>query len=161
MHETRRLRLQSVLQQELASLILREVKDHRVANVTITQVQVNIDASVATVYVSLLKESSKLLVSGELDELENTRSFTLEKKRQKSILNESLISDKAFAHQESLFASKEELKICLKGLRSACGFLRKQLSRKLHLRYIPELIFREDHGFENTMRVHELLKQMD
>jgi ribosome-binding factor A len=30
----------------------------------------------------------------------------------------------------------------------------------MNLRFMPELIFREDKGLENTLRVHELLKQI-
>ncbi len=54
MNETRRLRLQSVLQQELSRLISREVRDHRVPPLTITQVVVTADGSQATISVAIL-----------------------------------------------------------------------------------------------------------
>jgi ribosome-binding factor A len=49
---------------------------------------------------------------------------------------------------------------CIDGLVSASGYLRRHLARVLNVRHIPNLIFKEDRGFENTIRVHELLKQI-
>jgi ribosome-binding factor A len=54
MQETRRARLQSVMQERLSSLISREVKDPRVPPVTITSVEVTSDASQATISVTIL-----------------------------------------------------------------------------------------------------------
>ena len=54
----------------------------------------------------------------------------------------------------------ELMKSCLEGLVTARGFLRKQISTIMQLRYMPDLIFKEDKGLENTLRVHELLKQI-
>lgn len=52
------------------------------------------------------------------------------------------------------------MKECLKGLSSASGFLRRHLAKVLKVRHIPSLIFKEDRGFENAIRVHELLKKI-
>jgi ribosome-binding factor A len=52
------------------------------------------------------------------------------------------------------------MKDCIEGLTSAGGFLRRHLATVLTVRHIPNLIFKEDRGFENTSRVHELLKQI-
>lgn len=49
---------------------------------------------------------------------------------------------------------------CIDGLASASSFLRRHLAKILTVRHIPTLIFKEDRGFENTLRVHELLKQI-
>ena len=54
----------------------------------------------------------------------------------------------------------ELMKSCLGALTQAKGYLRKQISRIMQLRFVPELIFKEDKGLENTLRVHELLKQL-
>lgn len=56
---------------------------------------------------------------------------------------------------------QEALKVqnCLNGLSSASGYLKNQLSKRLQIRHIPDLFFREDRGFENAARVHELLQQ--
>ena len=52
------------------------------------------------------------------------------------------------------------MKSCLDGLNTAKGYLRKKISTIMKLRYMPDLIFKEDKGLENTLRVHELLKQL-
>jgi len=49
---------------------------------------------------------------------------------------------------------------CLEGLTSASGYLRRHLARILNIRFIPTLVFREDRGFENAIRVNELLKKI-
>lgn len=55
------------------------------------------------------------------------------------------------------FRSKE----VLKGLKSAGGFLRRQLGASLQLRYTPELVFEEDHSIEHGTRIFEILSQLD
>jgi len=57
-------------------------------------------------------------------------------------------------------AAKKRMKDCLEGLTSASGFLRRHLAKVLNTRHVPVLLFREDKGLENTMRVHELLKKI-
>jgi ribosome-binding factor A len=49
----------------------------------------------------------------------------------------------------------------LEALREAKGFLRKQLAGVMQLRFIPDLVFKEDKGLENTLRVNEILKQLE
>lgn len=52
------------------------------------------------------------------------------------------------------------VKECVQGLTSASGFLKKHLSRALRIRQTPDLMFQEDRGLENTLRVNELLRQI-
>lgn len=54
MQETRRARLEAVIQEELAHIVPREIKDPRVPPVTFTAVEVTPDASQATVFVAIL-----------------------------------------------------------------------------------------------------------
>jgi ribosome-binding factor A len=49
---------------------------------------------------------------------------------------------------------------CLQGLRSASGYLRRQLAKILNIRQVPHLNFKEDRGLENVNRVHSLLKRI-
>ena len=124
MQETRRLRLQSAIQEELSQFVSREVKDPRIPAVTFTEVQVTQDGSHATVFVAILGAA---LVSHE---------------------NGPPISEQA---------AKIRMQECLDGLQKASGFIRRHLGRVLNVRHIPSLAFREDRGFENASRVHELL----
>src|SRR6476659_6826800 len=54
MQNTRRMRLQAVIQEELSAIVPKEVKDPRVPSVTFTSVEVSQDGSQATVFVAIL-----------------------------------------------------------------------------------------------------------
>jgi len=56
--------------------------------------------------------------------------------------------------------AQKRMEDCLKGLTSAGGFLRKKLTQLLNIQHVPQLLFREDKGFENANRVQELLKKI-
>jgi len=49
----------------------------------------------------------------------------------------------------------------LKGLKSASGFLRRELARSLSLRNTPELIFEIDKSIERGAKINELLHSLD
>ncbi len=49
----------------------------------------------------------------------------------------------------------------LKGLRSAGGYLRRELGAALQLRYTPELTFLEDHSIEHGTRIFDILSTLD
>ncbi|OFZ81264.1 MAG: ribosome-binding factor A [Bdellovibrionales bacterium RIFOXYD1_FULL_55_31] len=127
MQETRRARLQAVIQEELSVVVPREVKDPRVPSVTFTEVQVTQDGSQATVFVAILGGAQ-----GGHD-------------------GAPPLSEKG---------AQQRMKDCLEGLTSASGFLRRHLARVLSVRHVPTLIFKEDRGFENAIRVNELLKKI-
>ncbi len=55
----------------------------------------------------------------------------------------------------------EITKIALDGLNSAKGYLKRQISQLMNLSMMPEFIFKEDKGLENTLRVAEILKQLE
>jgi ribosome-binding factor A len=44
----------------------------------------------------------------------------------------------------------------LKGLAHASGFLRSELSRRLQVKRVPELLFEEDHSVRDETRMDEL-----
>lgn len=46
------------------------------------------------------------------------------------------------------------------GLSSAAGYLRRNLAKAITTRHIPTLIFKQDKGLDNSIRVHELLKKI-
>lgn len=132
MQATRRMRLQSVIQEELSHIVPREIKDPRIPAVTFTAVEVSQDGGQATVFVSIL--------GGTQEEDEESPSEPEKTPQKKS--------------------KKTKMKECLEGLSSASGFLRRHLGKVLNVRHIPSLIFREDRGFENAIRVHEILKKI-
>ena len=54
---------------------------------------------------------------------------------------------------------EEERAAVLTGLRSAAPFVRSQLSKRLHMRRIPELHFEIDRVLEEAMRIEALLRE--
>ena len=56
---------------------------------------------------------------------------------------------------------KSKSKDTLKGLRSAGGFLRREIGSRLQLRYTPELVFEEDDSIAYGARMFELLRNLD
>ena len=48
-----------------------------------------------------------------------------------------------------------------RGLKSAAGYLRKELGSSLSLRYTPELVFEIDHSLEYGAHINEVLKSLD
>ena len=48
-----------------------------------------------------------------------------------------------------------------RGLKSAAGWLRKELASSLSLRYTPELIFELDHSIEYGAHINSLINELD
>jgi ribosome-binding factor A len=46
------------------------------------------------------------------------------------------------------------------GLESASGFLKRELGHRLHLRYVPEIVFKHDPSFAYGSRIEGLLKEI-
>ena len=55
---------------------------------------------------------------------------------------------------------KSQEKDVLKGLKSAAGFLRRELGRSLQLRYTPELQFIEDDSIERGVRMVSMIDRV-
>jgi ribosome-binding factor A len=71
-----------------------------------------------------------------------------------------LSSDLRSAHVwVSVAAEKEAQEDILEGLSSAAGYLRHELSLRLRLRRVPELVFVLDHSAEDMRRIETLLDQ--
>ena len=54
--------------------------------------------------------------------------------------------------------SEKEFK---RGLKSASGWLRKELGASLNLRYTPELVFELDHSIEYGAHINEVINSLD
>lgn len=61
----------------------------------------------------------------------------------------------------SVIGSPEQRKETIAGLKSAAGFLRREISRRLALRYSPELRFGLDDSVDHLMKIDDLLKQIE
>ncbi len=60
----------------------------------------------------------------------------------------------------TVIGSDEEKKATAKGLASASGFIRKEMGKGLHMRYVPELSFRYDESVEYGSRIESILKDL-
>ena len=56
---------------------------------------------------------------------------------------------------------KDKAKDVMKGLKSAGGWLRRELGSRLQLRYTPELVFEEDESISYGARIADLLAKLD
>ena len=56
---------------------------------------------------------------------------------------------------------KEKSKETIKGLKSAAGFMRREIGSRLQLRYTPELIFEEDDSIAYGAKMFSLLRSLD
>ena len=56
---------------------------------------------------------------------------------------------------------KEQSTAILKGLRSASGYLRRELGHALQLRYTPELVFEQDDSIDKGAHILELLRKVE
>jgi len=56
---------------------------------------------------------------------------------------------------------KEKGKDVIKGLKSAGGFLRREIGSKLQLRYTPELVFELDDSIDKGAKMYALLNSLN
>ncbi|MFN8376140.1 MAG: 30S ribosome-binding factor RbfA [Anaerolineae bacterium] len=96
----------------LSELLLREVSDPRLKNVTITGVELDPELMFANIYVNALGDES----------------------REKEVMH---------------------------GLKSANGFLRREVGKRVRLRNTPELNFHWDKTLERGERISELISKLD
>lgn len=57
----------------------------------------------------------------------------------------------------SVLGSEEQAKEVMKGLKSASGYLRREVGHKVQLRYAPELIFALDSSITHGAHISEVL----
>ena len=59
----------------------------------------------------------------------------------------------------SVYGLKSE-KEFMKGLKSASGWLRREIGTRLSLRSVPELVFELDHSIEHGAHINELISEL-
>ncbi len=63
--------------------------------------------------------------------------------------------------QVSAMEGLEKAKEAVKGLKSASGFIRRELGHRLRLRHVPELIFNATDSIEYSANISRILKSLD
>lgn len=61
----------------------------------------------------------------------------------------------------SVFGSDGEKAKCIEGLKSAAGFIRKEVGARIKIRYIPEPVFVLDDSIEHGLHIAELLREVN
>lgn len=59
----------------------------------------------------------------------------------------------------SVMGDEETQKKAIEGLKSAAGFVRREMGKRVDLRYTPEFLFELDHSIEHGAHIDELLKK--
>ncbi|MCI2057096.1 MAG: 30S ribosome-binding factor RbfA [Oscillibacter sp.] len=78
-----------------------------------------------------------------------------------SITRVDTTGDLRYSHIYISVLNKDREKDVLKGLKSASGFLRRELGSALQLRYTPELQFCADDSIEHGAHILELLRNVE
>lgn len=60
----------------------------------------------------------------------------------------------------SVYGDVDEKKL-RQGLKSSSGYLRRELGRRLNLRYTPELVFERDNSIEHGAHIIKILNDLD
>lgn len=61
----------------------------------------------------------------------------------------------------SILGSRDETDAAMAALQRARGFMRRELGRRVRLRYTPELLLHRDTGAEASQRVQEMLHELE
>lgn len=59
----------------------------------------------------------------------------------------------------SVYGSDEEKESALEGLKSAAGYIRREVGSRLKLRYTPELLFELDNSIERGVYITKLINE--
>ena len=78
-----------------------------------------------------------------------------------SVTHVDTSSDLRYARVYISVLDKDQEKDVLKGLKSAAGFLRRELGQALRLRYTPELQFVGDDSIQHGAHILEMLRNPD
>ncbi len=60
----------------------------------------------------------------------------------------------------TVIGTEEERKASAAGLNSAKGYIRKELGKHLHMRYLPDITFKYDESVEYGYRIEGLIRQI-
>ena len=63
--------------------------------------------------------------------------------------------------QISAIEGMDKANEAVKGLKSAAGFIRRELAHRLRLRYVPELIFKATDSIEYSANISRILNSLD
>lgn len=78
-----------------------------------------------------------------------------------SIVAVNVTNDLSYAKiYVSVMGNEEVQKKALEGLKSAAGFMRRELGRKMTIRHTPELVFELDRSIEHGAHINEVISSL-
>lgn len=79
-----------------------------------------------------------------------------------SVIRADVTGDLRYARiYVSVMADEKEKKATMKALKSAAGFVRRELGARIDLRYVPEIQFILDTSIEYSIHINEVLKKVE
>ena len=78
-----------------------------------------------------------------------------------SITRVETTTDLRYAKVFVSFLDKDCAREALKGLKSASGYLRREIGSRLKLRYTPELVWEEDHSITYGAHILDIFSTLD
>ena len=60
----------------------------------------------------------------------------------------------------SMIGNDEEKEKTMEGLQSASGYMRREIGKRLKLRYFPEITFKFDDSLEYASRIEKIIKEI-
>lgn len=107
--------------------------------------------------INKINEEVKRELSSVIRELKDTRIPVMT-----SVVAVNVTPDLRWAKAYiSVFGSEEEQKSAIEGLKSASGFIRREIGHRLKLRYTPEFDFELDHSIEHGAYINKLINDLD
>ena len=100
-------------------------------------------------------------IQKELSALLRTLKDPRVQKTMISITHVQTTPDLRYAKVSVSFLDKSCAKEAIRGLKSAGGFLRRELSNRLQLRYTPELMWEEDDSITHGAHILDILSKLD
>ena len=95
-------------------------------------------------------------IAGIVRELKDTRIPVMT-----SVVGVSVTNDLSYAKvYVSVMGNDEVQKNALAGLRSAAGFVRREVGRRVQIRHTPEILFELDHSIEHGAHINDILKKL-
>jgi ribosome-binding factor A len=61
----------------------------------------------------------------------------------------------------SVFGDDEKKQKCIEGLRSAAGFIRKEIGHRIKMRHTPEIIFEIDQSIEHGLHISKVISEIN
>lgn len=102
-----------------------------------------------------INEEVKRELSGVIRELKDSRIPMMT-----SVVQVNVTNDLRYAKvYVSVMGDEETKKKAIKGLKSAAGFVRREMGRRVQMRQTPEFIFELDNSIEHGAYINELLNK--